>query len=117
MSRAPRRFTPEAVVQAIKGSGSIMSTIAKRLDCDWRTADKYCRKWESTRIALENETETVLDDAESVLYESIKEGNTQDAKWLLSTKGKQRGFSERHEVTGANGAPIQIVYDKAFDGL
>ena len=109
-SGAVRRFTPELVIEAIKGSGAIMSTIARRLSCDWRTADKYCQKWEATRHALANETETILDMAESKLYESIQGGNTQDAKWLLSTKGKRRGFTERHEVTGADDGPLQVVY-------
>jgi hypothetical protein len=112
-----RDFPQDAVLQAIKGSGSIISTIAKRLNCDWITAKRYVNKWEITRKAYEAEEETVLDMAESKLYEGIQQGNTQDAKWLLSTKGKKRGFTERHEVTGPDGGAIIIKYDKSFDGI
>ena len=96
-SGARHSYTQETVLKAITGSGSIISTIAKRLGCGWMTARKYINKWEATRQAMIDEQETILDMAESKLYESIQGGNTQDAKWLLSTKGKARGFSERRE--------------------
>ena len=86
------------VLKAIKGSGAVISTIAKRLDCAWYTARKWVNHWDVTRQAYEDELETILDMAESAVYKSIQEGNTQDAKWLLSTKGKYRGFSEKHDI-------------------
>jgi transposase len=98
----------EKVLEAIRGSGAIMSTIAKRLDVAWHTADKYCHKTEETKQALENEIERTLDLAESVLLESIKSGNTQDAKWYLSTKGKTRGFNEKYEIAHSGNIEINI---------
>ena len=86
------------LLDAIAGSGAVMSTIAKRLDCSWNTAQKWCQKYAATRIALDDEGQRILDMAESKLYESIQNGNTQDAKWLLKTKGRARGFIERSEV-------------------
>lgn len=91
-------MTKESVVQAVKGSGGIISHIAKKLDCSWATADKYIKKWKETQSAYEDEKERILDIAEGVLYSSIQDGNTQDAKWLLSTIGKRRGFNEKHEI-------------------
>lgn len=105
---APKTYTTEDVLQAIKGSGAIVSTVAKRLSCQWITAKRYIDKWDETRRAFIDETETILDMAESKLYESIQGGNTQDAKWLLSTKGKNRGYSERKEITGADGDPVML---------
>ncbi len=103
------------VLKAIKGSGAVMSTIAKRLDCAWYTARKYVNEWEATRQAYEDEEQMILDLAESKIYESINNGNTQDAKWLLATKGKKRGFTERHEITGADNEPIRIEIINADD--
>jgi len=100
----------DIVLDAIKGSGAIMSTIARRLGVDWHTADKYCRKWEATKQALIDEEERTLDLAESTLLKSIESGDTQSAKWYLSTKGKKRGYSERHEITGAEGVAIKVVW-------
>ena len=113
----PSKYTQKNILDAIKGSGAIMSVIAKRLGCGWHTADTYCRASDDTLRALIDEEETVLDMAESALFSSIQDGDVTSSKWILSTKGKMRGYSERHEITGASGGPVQIVYDKDFDGL
>jgi len=97
------------VLEAIKGSGSVTNTIAKRLGVTWHTAKRYINKWEATKRAFEDEEQTILDQAESAIYQSIQNGNTQDAKWLLATKGKNRGFSERHEITGADSGPMEFT--------
>jgi hypothetical protein len=89
-----------------------MSTIARKLNCDWSTAQKYIKLDEVARQALSDEEETVLDMCESTLLQSIKEKDVQSAKWYLSTKGKKRGYSERHEVTGAEGKPIEVSWQE-----
>ena len=85
-----------------------MSTIARRLGVTWHTADNWIKEYPETLRALQDEKETILDMAESTLYKNIKDGNSQDAKWLLSTMGKNRGYSERHEITGADSGPIDV---------
>ena len=101
-------YSTETLLEAIKGSGAVVSTIAKRLGCDWNTAKKYINKHKKTQQAFANEEETILDMCESAIYKSVQEGNTQDAKWVLATKGKKRGFTERQEITGADGGDIQL---------
>src|SRR6056297_3501935 len=102
-------MTKENVLEAIKGSGAIMNTIARRLDVAWHTANKYCNEYEETRQALKDETEKTIDLAESALLESIQGGDVQAAKWYLSTKGKNRGYSEKHEIEHSGG--ITFVKD------
>lgn len=87
-------FTDETILKAIKGSGGIITSIANKLGCAWDTANKYVNKNEKTRTAYKNEKEQILDLSETVVYQSIKNGNTQDAKWVLATLGKKRGFGE-----------------------
>lgn len=101
-------MTKEEILEAIKGSGAIMSTIARRLNLAWHTADKYCRKWEVTRKALQDETERTIDMAESTLLKSIEGKDVQSAKWYLSTKGKHRGYSEKHEIEHGGRIDIKI---------
>lgn len=98
----------KAIIEAIKDSGGIMSTIARRLDVTWHTADSWVKQYDETKQALQDERETILDLAESTLFRNIKDGNSQDAKWLLSTMGKNRGYSERQEITGVDGGPIDV---------
>ena len=98
------------IIEAIKYSGGIMSNIARRLGVNWHTADTWVKQYDETKQALQDESEAILDLAESTLFRSIKDGNSQDAKWLLSTKGKNRGYNERQEITGADGGPIKVEW-------
>ena len=102
------RKSKKAIIEAIKDSGGIMSTIARRLGVTWHTADTWVKQYDETKQALQDEREAILDLAESTLFRNIKDGNSQDAKWLLSTMGKNRGYSERHEITGADGGSIDV---------
>ena len=47
-----------------------------------------------------------FDFAESELMKLIKDGNVAATIFFLKTQGKARGYIERQEVTGADGAPI-----------
>jgi len=89
-----RRFliSKEQVAEAIRGTGGIITQIAKKMDCDWHTARKYINKWELTRTVYADETEKILDLCESQIIRSINDGNVQDAKWMLSNKAKHRGY-------------------------
>ena len=114
MSKGPatrHRYTQTTVLEAIKGSGAIVSTVARRLGCQWITARRYIDKWEATKQAMADEEDTILDMAESKLYEAIQNNDIQAAKWILSTKGKKRGYSEKHEVEHTGG--ITVVFDES----
>ena len=103
-------YTEKKVLAAIKGSGGIVTTIANRLGSDWHTAKKLTQKWETTKQAIIDERETILDMSESTVLKSIKEGNTQDAKWLLSSLAKDRGYGADGVKVGED-RTIKLVLD------
>ena len=51
--------------------------------------------------------EKSVDFVESALLKQIKEGNTTATIFFLKTKGKNRGYVERQEITGKDGQPLQ----------
>lgn len=51
-------------------------------------------------------TETQKDFAESMLMKLIRDGDGAAIKFYLSTKGRDRGYGEKVEVTGAEGKPL-----------
>ena len=108
MSKA-EKFPLEQVLTAVKDSGGIQAVVAQRLKCSRNTVSRYAREYATVRQALDDESETVLDLAESKLVASIKDGDLSAVKYILSTKGKGRGYTERQEVTGADGAPLVVV--------
>lgn len=92
-------------IRAIPGSGGIISTIARRVGCDWHTVRRYIDEFSTVAQAYEDECEAVSDLAESKLIESIRGGDLASAKWWLSRKRRSE-FADRREITGANGAPV-----------
>jgi len=94
-------FTKEQVVEATKGSFGIVSKIAKNLGgCSWQTARSYIDHWEDTRAAYADENERSLDLSESKMLEQIGDGDGPMIRFHLATKGKARGYTERHDIGG-----------------
>lgn len=115
-----RAYTQATVLEAIKGSGGIVSRVAEQLNCAWCTAKSYIEKWESTRKAIKDEEEKILDLAETRLIEAVDEREPWAVRMMLYTRGKKRGFTERTEITGMDGESINIVYQavpKPDDGI
>lgn len=103
------QYRAQQFIDAIPGSGGIISVIANRVGCAWHTAQKYILQYPTVQAAYADETESIVDLAESTVFKAIRDGDVGAAKWYLQTKGKQRGYTERHEVTGAEGGPVIVV--------
>jgi hypothetical protein len=108
-------YTAQQFIDAIPGSGGIITHIAARVGCSWHTAKKYCATYATVKRALENERSRVLDMAESVIinnieaiYRQIVEAQkrrdpkvaeeTADIKWYLAMKGAQRGYAPKQRL-------------------
>ena len=111
-----QRYTASDFLPHIPNSGGIVSTIADRAGCCWKTARDHIQRTPRLRELFEAECETALDLAESVIVGNIlaaadlqraaeAEGrdvpivDSSDAKWFLSKKGKARGYGEVSAVT------------------
>ncbi len=109
-------FTKEQVLGAIKGSMGIVSKIAHALGgCDWHTAQRYVQRWAETRAAYADESERALDLSESMLLKAVQAGDGPMIRFHLATKGKQRGYTERTEVTGAEGGAVRVIFDETAE--
>ena len=85
-----RRYTKKQVLEAISGSGGVMSAVQQKLGCkSWATARKYVEKWADTREAWETENSHADDLAQSVIINDIKSGNVQTAKWWLERRRRK----------------------------
>lgn len=91
------QYKAEDFIEAIPGTGGIISSIAKKVGCTWNTAQKFIKEHPTVKQAYDDECEGMLDLSETVILSSIKSGDSGDAKWYLSRKGKERGYAERIE--------------------
>ena len=112
-----RKISQKTLLEAIRNSGGIYSTIARKLDIAWSTARVKVEADPVTKQAYEDECERVLDLAEATIIKSVEGGDTSDAKWLLARKGKKRGYGDKLELGGDGEKPLEITIRKASDGL
>ena len=117
--------TREEVLAAIVGSGGVKTTIASRLGVTRQTVSAYLLQWTSVQEAYDDECRGTSDIARSIVIGNLKAAYSQqaeaakrkdwagavvdsaDAKWWLKMKERDE-FSERSELTGADGADITI---------
>jgi hypothetical protein len=106
------RYKAQDFIDAIPGTGGIVSVIAKRVGCAWHTAKKYIVEYATVTEAYQDECEAITDLAETTVIKSIKDGDTQTAKWYLTMKGRNRGYAmtQRQELTGTDGGPLVVRY-------
>lgn len=105
--------TKQEVIEAITGSLGIISTIAKRLGCESRTAKRLIDKWQETKDALSDENELVLDLADTGLYDALIKKEQWAIKFILSTKGQSRGYVLTPTIKLDNGEPLNIQFAQA----
>jgi hypothetical protein len=115
MKRQGSRYTAQDFIDAIPGTGGIISAIARKVGCDWKTADSWVHDFPTVKRAYDAECETMLDLAESTVLKAIKDGDTADAKWYLTKKGKRRGYGDSLELAGKDGGPIQTESTQKLD--
>jgi uridine kinase len=124
--RGTNKYKAQDFIDAIPGSGGIITSIAKRVGCDWHTAKKYIEEYATVKRAYNDECETPKDWAESVIVRNIalaleKQRQTNepvesaDAKWYLKHKAKDRGYTERTEIAGVEDEPLVIQYTGNVD--
>ena len=110
------RYTAQDFITAIPGTGGIVSAIARKVGCEWETARAWIDKYPTVKRAYDAECEAMLDLAESAVLRNIKlaaqgDGDTADAKWYLTKRGKRRGYGDSMEVTGEGGGAVRIIMD------
>ena len=105
-------YTARQFIDAIPGTGGIITTIAKRLGCTWHTAKRYIMTRPTVAAAYAAECESVLDAAESVIIGDIIDKDVQTSKWYLMMKGRERGYAQTQKLehTGADGGTVKIEY-------
>ena len=122
---APIKKRREEILAAIAGSGGVKTTIASPLGVTGQTVSAYLLQWTSVQEAYDDECKGTGDIARSIVIGNLKAAYSQqaeaarrgdwsaavvdsaDAKWWLKMKERDE-FSERSELTGADGADITI---------
>lgn len=95
---ASTRVSKRKLAAAIPGSGGIIAAISRRTGYSWITCKRHIEADDKLRQLLEDEEASIDDMAEFAIIASIKDGNTQDAKWWLARRRRER-FGDNVDVT------------------
>ena len=106
-------YKAQQFIDNIPGSGGIITTIAKRVGCAWHTAAKYISEYPTVQQAYADETEFITDLAETELIKAIKDGDLSAVKFYLTTKGKDRGYSQKSELDVTSGGD-KIIFEVRY---
>jgi len=94
----PPKLTAEAVTAAIRDMNGNISAVARRLGVCRQTVYNYIERHPSVKDVLAESRETMLDNAESVLYKAVLNGEAWAVCFFLKCQGKSRGYIERQET-------------------
>lgn len=84
----------EPLIGEYKGN---IAAIARKLGVSRGTIYNRMAESQTLTASMEDARESMIDNAESMLYKQIADGNTTAIIFFLKTQGKRRGYVERVE--------------------
>ena len=109
-------YTAKQVIKALEDAQGYVSKTASLLGCTPRTVYNYRDRFSTVAEAWLGIREKRTDFVENKLQEQINKGNITAIIFYLKTQAKDRGYVERQEITGKDGAPItRVSWDEPND--
>src|SRR5262245_38677811 len=112
-----KRLTPQQVADVLNEVQGLVYVAAERLGCSAKTVYNYVDRYPVVREAKDHQKGKRLDTAEASLWKAVVAGEAWAVCFYLQTQGKARGYTERREVTGRDGAALQVdstAYDMSL---
>lgn len=100
--------TIKELEDAIKEKRGNLAAVGRKFGITRQAVSSRVKDNERLQTAWNEARETMLDNAETSLYDEALSGNITALIFFLKTQGKRRGYTERHEVTGEDGNEIII---------
>ena len=98
----------EHLIEALRKSLGNVTIACKNVGISKSNFYNWLKEDEDLKSTLDEiRNEELPDFLESCLYSKCEEGDTKAIIFALKCKGKERGWVERQEITGKDGAPFQ----------
>ena len=117
MPPRPVQHTPDKVIAALQETRGMVYLAARKLGCDPSGIYKLFKRSAAVRDAWESIKGETTDTVELKLWQRIMDDDLAAITFYLKTKGKDRGYTERTEITGANGGAqvVQLTWNDNAD--
>lgn len=110
------RYTEKQIQDALQQTKGMVYIAARQLGCSPNTIKARIAKSVKLQGLVESEAGTVIDTAELKLFQSIMDGDLGAIKYMLSTKGKDRGYVEKQQIEHSGGGEIILKVQYGEDG-
>lgn len=97
----------KAVIAALESSLGVVTSACKKAGVGRTQFYNWMKEDAEFAREVEDIENIAFDFVESQLYKQIRDNNITATIFWLKTKGRNRGYSERHEISGPGGEPIQ----------
>ena len=101
----------EKLIAALTKCKGIVTDACKAAKIPRSTHYNWLKTDAEYQQAVEDLNEVALDFGERMLFKLMENENATAVIFFLKTKGKKRGYVERQEITGAEGASVEVNYD------
>lgn len=109
------KTTATQAAHALKDKKGFITHAARQLGISRQQLHNLINAHPTVKAALIDAREEMKDFTESKLYQGIADGNTALLIFYAKTQMKDRGYTERQEITGPGGGPIQIDFARLTD--
>ena len=109
MSHGLQYSTTDIIAALDKVHGGVCLA-AEQLGCNYKTIERRAAKVRAVADTIAKYRERRNDIAEMKLEAALIGGEAWAIQFQLRTQGKERGYSERHEVLGKSDARLVIEY-------
>ena len=101
----------KVLLEALEKSLGIVTVACRNAGVGRTTYYEWYNEDKEFKSKVDDLQNVALDFAESQLHKQIGANSTAATIFYLKTKGKKRGFIERQEITGADGAPTNFIIE------
>lgn len=106
--RRSKKRDKSRLLECLNDCNGIVAYACKKADISRVTYYKYYKEDPLFKQKADDIQELQIDVAEAALLKKIKNEDTTAIIFYLKTKGKTRGYSERYEIGGPGGGPLQV---------
>ena len=99
-------------IDAIPGTGGIISALADKVGCEWHTAKRYTTDYVTVAEAWDAERNKITDKARHNIVKAIHGGDLQMSKWWLQVMDEEFVPREKREVAGDHKVVFEVVRDR-----
>jgi hypothetical protein len=108
--------TKKKLLEALEASLGVVTTACKKVGVGRTIFYNYLAEDAEFKKAVHDIQNVAIDFAESKLHELIMNGNAPATIFYLKTKGRDRGYVERHEVTNVDREPFIVKVIDSTNG-